>query len=137
MINGQIVWFEIPVKNLDNPMHFYSEVLSIKLKKMKFLDQEYCVFNKDESGVKGVLVVKENIRSGPGIILFFYVVDMSESLKSAIKLGGKILTEKTLIKQKTNEGEISITSNLIDGNVGYYSEFNDCDGNQICLYSNS
>lgn len=137
MKNGQVVWFEIPVKDLDKAIYFYSEVLSIKIEKNKFIDQEYGVFNKNTDATKGVLVVKENLNPGVGIVLFFYVMDMSESLKQVLSLGGKILVEKMLIKQKTKDENFSIGFNLIDGNVGYYSEFLDCDGNRICLYSNS
>ena len=137
MIQGQIVWFEIPVKDLDKAMLFYSEVLSIEIEKNKFLDQDYGVFNKGANTIKGVLVQKENQNSGKGIVLFFYVVDMSESLQNVVKYGGKLLIEKTLIKQKNSEGHLTISSNLIDGSIGYYSEFIDCDGNHICLYSNS
>lgn len=137
MIQGQIVWFEIPVRNLDRAMLFYSEVLSVKIEKSKFIDLEYGVFNKEEKTIKGVLVVKENKNPSEGIVLFFYVIDMSNSLRNVVKLGGKIVVEKTLIKQKTKEGYFTVSSNLIDGNMGYYSEFIDCDGNRICLYSNS
>ena len=48
-----------------------------------------------------------------------------------------MLVEKTLLKQQTKEGFLSIKQNLIDGNVGYYAEFIDCEGNHISLYSNS
>lgn len=101
MIQGQIVWFEIPVRNLDRAMLFYSEVLSVKIEKSKFIDLEYGVFNKEEKTIKGVLVVKENKNPSEGIVLFFYVIDMSNSLRNVVKLGGKIVVEKTLIKQKT------------------------------------
>lgn len=137
MIQGQIVWFEIPVKNLDRAILFYSEVLAIKIEKNKFIDLEYGVFNREENTIKGVLVVKENQNSGAGIVLFFYVIDISESLSNVEKLGGHILVEKTLIRQKNKNGDFTINENLIDGKMGYYSEILDCDGNRISLYSNS
>ena len=137
MIQGQIVWFEIPVENLDKAILFYAEVLSIKIERIKFLDQEYGVFNKNKDTIKGVLVAKKAENRGAGIVLFFYVIDISESLKSVVELGGKIVVGKTLITKKSSEGHSTISNNLIDGNVGYYSEFLDCDGNRICLYSNS
>jgi uncharacterized protein len=136
MIQGQVVWFEIPVRDLDKAMRFYSEVLSVKIEKSKFIDLEYGVFNKEDKSIKGVLVGKENKNPSEGIVLFFYVIDMSDSLRSVVKLGGKIVIEKTLLKQKTKEG-YTLNNNLIDDNMGYYSEFTDCDGNRICLYSNS
>lgn len=138
MIQGQITWFEIPVENLDRAILFYSEVLAIKIEKNKFLAQEYGIFNKDKDDtVKGALVKKTDYLPGTGIILFFYVIDLLESLKKVERFGGKVLVEKTLLKQQTAEGFLSIKQNLIDGNIGYIAESLDCEGNCICLYSNS
>ena len=137
MIQGQIIWFEIPVKNLDRSIVFYSEVLCISIEKTHFLDKEYGVFNKDQNVIKGVLTEKENYSPGTGIILFFYVEELTESLASVIEFGGKVIVEKTLLKQKTSEGYLTIKSNMIGGSTGYYAEIIDCEGNRICLYSNS
>ncbi len=137
MIQGQIVWFEIPVKDLDRSMFFYSEVLAIKIQKVKFLEQEYGILNKDKDTIKGVLIERKDHNPKTEIILFFYVVDILESLREVVRLGGQIVIGKTMLKQKTKDGQILITSNLIDGELGYYAEFIDCEGNRICLYSNS
>ena len=137
MIQGQITWFEIPVEDLDRAITFYTKVLSIKIEKNKFLKQEYGIFNGEISTIKGALVKKQNHQPGTGIILFFYVVDLLDSLKKVEQFGGKILIEKTLLKQQTEDGFLFIKQNLIDGNIGYYAEFMDCEGNRSCLYSNS
>lgn len=137
MIQGQITWFEIPVENLDRAILFYSEVLFIKIEKNKFLNQEYGIFNKEINTVKGALVKKVDHQPGSGIILFFYVVDLIDSLKKVERFGGKVLIEKTLLKQQSADGFLSIKQNMIDGNIGYYAEFIDSEGNKICLYSNS
>jgi hypothetical protein len=137
MVQGQITWFEIPVEDLDRAITFYTNVLGIKIEKNKFLKQEYGVFNRDINTIKGALVKKENHQAGTGIVLFFYVIDLSESLKNVEQYGGKVLIEKTLLKQQTEEGFLAIKQNLIDDNIGYYAEFIDCEGNKICLYSNS
>ncbi len=137
MIQGQITWFEVPVDNLDRAIKFYSEVLNIKIEKHKLLNNEYGVFNKESNTTKGALVKRDNHQPGTGIILFFYVIDLINSLKKVELYGGKILVGKTLLKQQTSDGFLAIKQNLIDNNVGYYAEFTDCEGNKICLYSNS
>ncbi len=71
MIPGQIMWFEIPVKDLDRAILFYSEVLSINIEKTKFLDKEHGILNKGQDTIKGALVEKENHSPGSGVILFF------------------------------------------------------------------
>ncbi|MDP2388425.1 MAG: VOC family protein [Bacteroidota bacterium] len=137
MIQGEITWFEIPVSDLDRAMKFYSNVLSIKMEKTIFIDKEYAIFNKDKGSLKGVLALKENHQPCHGIVLFFYTVDLSESMKAVEVSGGKIIISKTLLKKKASGGAMTISNNLIDGNIGYYAEIIDSEGNQICLYSNS
>ncbi len=137
MEQGQIIWFEIPVKDLDVAIKFYSAVLGIKIEKNRFLETEYGIFKKDSNSIGGALVHKENFIPSEGLSLFFYVVSISESLLNVTKLGGRIIVDKILLKQKTEEGYLTINNNLIDNKIGYHAEFLDCDGNKICLYSNS
>jgi predicted enzyme related to lactoylglutathione lyase len=136
MTNGKIVWFEIPVNHLERSIQFYSKVLSVKIEKNKFLDEEHGVFNIQDS-VRGVLVERKDHNFCPGIVLFFYVIDISESIREVERNGGQIIRGKTLIKQRNQFGQVTINDNLIDGNLGYYAEILDCDGNRISLYSNS
>lgn len=131
------MWFEIPVKNLDRAILFYSEVLAINIEKTKFLDKELGIFNKDQNTIKGALIEKENHNPGTGVILFLYTEELTESLINVVKFGGEVILEKTLLKQKTAEGYLTIKSNMIAGDIGYYAEIIDCEGNRMCLYSNS
>lgn len=137
MIQGQVIWFEIPVLNFERAIRFYTQVLDISIERKKFLEKEHGLFNLDKSAVKGVLLEKENHQPGAGIVLFFYVLDLSESLSRVVELGGKIEINKTLLKQKSENGNLTIKSNMIGGDIGYYAEIIDCEGNRICLYANS
>lgn len=137
MNQGQIVWFEIPVDNLDRAIDFYSNILLIKVKRIMMLDQELGYLDKGTGTVGGVLTKKENYQIGKGSIIYFYVVDISEILENVTKSNGIIITDKTLLKQKNSSGNFVITNNLIDQNVGYYAEVIDSEGNRIGLYSNS
>ncbi len=137
MTHGQVVWFEIPVTNLDRAIDFYSKVLDTRIDKVTIVNQDLGIINKDSDVVRGALIVKENHQPGIGSVLYFYVADLYQSLKTAEGLGATILLGKTLLKQKTNSGHLTINANLIDGRIGYISELIDCEGNRICLYSNS
>ena len=137
MNQGQMVWFEVPVKDLDRAIDFYSTVLLIKVKRILMLDQEQGYLDKGDGTPGGVLIKKENYQAGQGPVLFFYVIDISEILKNVAEYNGVIITEKTLLKQKNSSGNFVITNNLIDQNVGYYAEIIDSEGNRIGLYSNS
>lgn len=137
MDRGQIVWFEIPVENLDRAIEFYSSALMIKVKKIMMLDQEQGYLDKGNGTASGVLIQKPDHKPGQGCILFFYVVDISEILENVIEYNGVVVTNKTLLKQKNDSGNVVIANNFIDQNVGYFAEIKDSEGNRIGLYSNS
>lgn len=134
---GQLVWFEIPVTNLNRAIDFYSNALLIKVKRIMILDQEQGFLEKVDGTVSGVLIKKENYQPGQGCTLFFYVVDITEILSNVSEFNGTIITNKTLLKQKNTSGNTVITNNLIDQNVGYFAEIMDSEGNRVGLYSNS
>jgi uncharacterized protein len=137
MDRGQIVWFEIPVENLDRAIDFYSNALMIKVKRIMMLDEELGYLDKGNGTASGVLIKKANHKPGQGCILFFYVVDITEILENVIQYKGVIITNKTLLKQKNDSGNVVIANNFIDQNVGYFAEIEDSEGNRIGLYSNS
>ncbi|MDQ3048595.1 MAG: VOC family protein [Bacteroidota bacterium] len=137
MEQGQIAWFEIPVGDLDRAINFYTSILRIKVKRIKLLDQEQGFFDNGKGSINGVLVERENYKASPGCKLFFYVIDISEILHNISEGNGKLIVNKTLLKQKTTSGSVVIANNLIDQNVGYYAEIEDSEGNRIGLYSNS
>jgi predicted enzyme related to lactoylglutathione lyase len=136
MKHANIIWFEIPVENLDRAVKFYSSMLGIAIEKQILLDTEYGVFKRENTGVGGVLVVKKNVVPGAGVILFFYVNVLSDAIEAACNNGGKVITPKTLIKQTDKDGNRTIAQNLIDNKVGYFAEMIDSEGNHISLYSN-
>lgn len=137
MNQGQAIWFEIPVNDLDRAVDFYSNILLIKVKKILMLDQELGYLDKGDGTPGGVLIKKENYQPGQGCVLFFYVIDISQILKNLTEIKGTIITDKTLLKQKNSSGNFVISNNLIDQKVGYYAEIIDSEGNRIGLYSNS
>ena len=137
MNQGQAIWFEIPVNDLDRAVDFYSNILQIKVKRILMLDQELGYLDKGDGTPGGVLIKKENYQPGQGSVLFFYVIDISQILKNLTEIKGTIITDKTLLKQKNSSGNFVISNNLIDQKVGYYAEIIDSEGNRIGLYSNS
>jgi predicted enzyme related to lactoylglutathione lyase len=134
MKHANIVWFEIPVKSLDRSITFYSQLLGITINRVKLYQTEYGIFNKDKTKISGSLKVDES-KVGKGVNLFFFVNVLSDALDIAIACGGKIVLEKTLLKQVDGHGKTVLAHNLIDDQVGYYAEILDSEGNQISLYS--
>ncbi|MCX6310313.1 MAG: hypothetical protein NT084_01585 [Bacteroidetes bacterium] len=137
MKSRQVCWFEIPAKNLDRAIAFYSSFLSVQIEKRLLLDKYYGVFDKNTHLISGCLVEKENYSPGNGTVIFFCVDDLSEALRRTIDGNGSVVIPKTLIKQSNNSGDIIVSKNLIDENIGYFAEIIDTEGNHIGLYSNS
>ena len=134
MKHANIVWFEIPVKSLDRAITFYSQLLGINITRHKLYQTEYGIFNKDKTRIGGSLKVQPDL-VGKGVNLFFYVNVISDAIAIALACGGKIVIDKTLLKQVDAHGKTVLAHNLIDDQVGYYAEILDCEGNQISLYS--
>jgi uncharacterized protein len=137
MKHANIIWFEIPVENLDRAIRFYSGMLGVTIEKQMLLDKPYGIFKRENTGVGGVLVKKDTDVPGTGVILFFYVNILSDAIETACANGGKLITPKTLIKQTDDKGNRTIAQNLIDNQVGYFAELMDSEGNRISLYSHS
>ncbi|MEO8760796.1 MAG: hypothetical protein ABI388_06115 [Bacteroidia bacterium] len=134
MKHANIIWFEIPVKNLDRAIVFYSELLEAPIEKRKLYQTEYGIFDKEKTGVGGCLVEKST-HIGNGLSVFFFVNVLSDALDTALSLGGKLVTPKTLLKHVDASGKTILAHNMIDNQVGYFAEILDSEGNQISLYS--
>jgi len=134
MKHANIVWFEIPVKSLDRAITFYSQLLSINITRHKLYQTEYGIFDKKNTSISGSLKVDES-KVGKGVNLFFFVNVLSDAIDIALACGGKVVMEKTLLKQVDSHGKTILAHNLIDDQVGYYAEILDSEGNQISLYS--
>ena len=134
-----IAWFEIPTKDFDRALSFYKNVFNVPMDIFEFSSLRHGVF-KLEGQLTGAIVESESKDSdvyGP-VIFFNANPDMSELIDLVQENGGKMLLPKTLIKNSRSEdGMAEIPRNLIDGNIGYFSYFEDCEGNKMGLYSNS
>ena len=136
-MNTPILWIEIPVSNIDRAILFYEKVLDTKLELMTLFETRMALFNKDVFGMKGSLIQTENYAGSNGIKPFVYVDIMLDTVESVLEFGGKIITEPTLLRQKNKNGDTIIGINLIDGQIGYYAEIQDSEGNHLYLYSHS
>lgn len=113
------VWFDIPVKELDRSVQFYSEVLGMSVQKQTFNDVEFAVLeHKDGNG--GCLIPRgEEVTSDGGILVYFNVQ-------------GRI--QDALAKTTANGGEIVLPVHPI-GPHGFRAIVLDSEGNRIALHS--
>ena len=138
-----ISWFEIPVRDFDRALNFYSNVFRIDIDIFKFSDIHHGVFRTDPTHpevITGSIIETKNMPDvivGP-VIFFNANPDMSEILENIKTEGGEVIRSKTLIKNVDSEdGKVTIPKTLIDDNVGYYAYFYDTEGNKMGLHSNS
>ncbi|PKP45007.1 MAG: hypothetical protein CVT95_09815 [Bacteroidetes bacterium HGW-Bacteroidetes-12] len=133
-----ICWIEIPTENIKRAINFYKGVFNCDFDYQVFNDIGYAFFKGNGDAFKGTLVESKTFKPGDGILLFFKVEGfMTSALKNVPLFGGKIIHEKTMIKNIVNETTNAIINNYIDGKVGYYAKIEDSEGNVMVLYSNS
>lgn len=136
-----ICWFEIPVKNMQRAIHFYSNVFDIDFDMQVFGGIQHAVFvNKRGLGfeITGALRdVSDTDKEIFGSVIFFDVnaVGMDVALRKTEEYGGKILMNKTLLRNKLPDGRVTIAKTYIDGQSGYVAYIMDTEGNKLGLYS--
>ena len=112
-------YFEIPVTDLNRAIKFYSNVFECEFVQQTIHNCEmaFFPFDQNSSGITGALVKGEIYKpSKSGCIIYFQTSDISRVLTKVISIGGAELFPKTLVP-----------------NMGYSAEFEDSEGNRICL----
>ena len=115
-----VVYFEIPVLDLDRACDFYSKVFDTTLTQDVVDGYQMAFFEtSDESfGASGALVVGDvYIPSHQGCFLYFGVESIDETVARALEHGGSVLYPK-----KSN------------GDLGFVAEIEDTEGNRIALH---
>jgi hypothetical protein len=115
-----VVYFEIPVLDLDRACDFYSNVFETKLTQEVVDGYQMAFFetSDDSFGASGALVVGDvYVPSQQGCFLYFGVESIDETIARALELGGSVLYPK-----KSN------------GDLGSVAEIQDSEGNRIALH---
>ena len=115
-------WFEIPVRDMDRAIHFYSHVFDMALEKQDFGGLLMAWFPWDASGkgAGGSLIQDKNyIPSHEGTLVYFSSVDVEKEINRVGEAGGKVLQQKTEASP----------------DIGYMALFEDTETNRIALHS--
>ena len=115
------VWLDVPVKDLDRAISFYSAVVDREVNKESFESFEFGVV-MHETGNGACLVVMENgSPSADGILVYFNVDGrIRDAVEKVTQHGGEVLQEVHAI-----------------GPHGYRALVLDSEGNRIALHSDS
>jgi predicted enzyme related to lactoylglutathione lyase len=117
--SNPVVYFEIPVDNIDRAVKFYKSVFDVNFDKDKIDNNEMALFPFDDknAGISGALVKGEIYKpTKDGVLIYFKTENIDKTLKLATSFGGKMLYPKT------------------DTGIGLVAEFEDTEGNRIALY---
>lgn len=119
--NNPVVYFEIPVTNIERAEKFYTHVFNFKFEKEIIDDYEMILFPFEEtqSGISGALAKGDVYKpTKDGVIIYFKTENIDSTLKKVLENKGKIFYPKTI-----NEKH------------GFtVAEFEDSEGNRIALH---
>jgi predicted enzyme related to lactoylglutathione lyase len=113
------VYFEIPVSDLDRAIKFYGDVFGFDFTKDNIHGNEMAFFPYDPAagGITGGLAKGDIYKpTKDGVLIYFFVPDIDETIAKIEQLGSQILFPKTKA-----------------GDFGYVAEFEDSEGNRIGL----
>jgi predicted enzyme related to lactoylglutathione lyase len=117
--SNPVVYFEIPVIDIDRATKFYSTVFNLKFDTTIIDNNKMALFpfTEEKSGISGALAKGEIYKpTKDGVLIYFNTANIDETLRLANANGGQILYPKT------------------DNGIGLVAEFEDTEGNRIALY---
>ncbi|UUC44835.1 VOC family protein [Flavobacterium cerinum] len=115
-----VVYFEIPVTDLDRAIRFYTAVFDFNFEKTNIDHNEMALFPLSDTlpGISGGLAKGEIYKPTlNGIVIYFHTNSIEQTLQKAIANGGQELYPKTS-----------------NGELGFVAEFMDSEGNRIALH---
>lgn len=121
--SNPVVYFEIPVNDIDRAIKFYQSVLQFDFEKEEIDGNQMALFPfvEKNSGISGALAKGEIYKpTKDGVVIYFKTENIDETLKLVVANGGKILYPKTS-----------------NGDLGSVAEFEDSEGNRIALHQSN
>lgn len=119
-MKNPVFYFEIPVRDMDRAVDFYSKTFGITFERQSIDGNEMAVFPYEMGGegATGALAKGESYQpSLSGTRVYFSTTDIDSTLSKAIRAGG------ALIYPKTDTGD-----------YGIVAEVEDSEGNRIALH---
>lgn len=115
-----VIYFEIPVNDLERAETFYRNVFNFIFEKEIIDNYEMAIFpfSDHHGGISGALAKGDVYKpTKKGVIIYFNTQNMDETLQNVIKYGGEMLYPKTLNEK-----------------YGFFvAEFEDSEGNRIAI----
>ena len=119
-MSNAINWFELPARNFDRAVRFYSEVLNAELQPMDGPQMKMAFFPTKDQGVGGCVTYGNgnNPNTEGALVYLNGGADLGVPLSKVEAAGGKVLMPKTNI-----------------GENGFMAIFLDTEGNRVAFHS--
>ncbi len=121
MHTNAVIWFEVPVKDLDRARSFYEHILGVQLtlNEMGPMRMMFFPMIPNVPGIAGSLMKAEGYKpSTSGTLVYLAVESIEATLAKVQEKGGKVLLPKTSI-----------------GQYGVIAHFRDSEGNRVGLHA--
>jgi predicted enzyme related to lactoylglutathione lyase len=123
LMKNAVSWFEIPTQDFERARRFYQTIFAYEMPEMNMADIRMGILphDRDAGGVGGAIVKGEWSKPSPtGTIVYLNGgEDLSVILNRVDKAGGKVTVPKS----------------PIEPDMGFFAVFQDCEGNNVGLFS--
>ena len=119
-MTNPVFYFEIPVRDMDRAIRFYSKTFDVTFEKQEIDGNEMALFPylSGGEGATGALAKGDSYEpSLKGTRVYFSTQDIDATLRNAISSGGRLIYPKK-----------------DTGDYGFVAEFEDSEGNCIALH---
>ena len=122
-VKNAVVWAEIPVLNFDRAKEFYSKIFNSEMYEQMMGTHRMGFFPMDpkSKGVGGAII------QGKGYV--------PSALGSKVYLNGGDDLNDVLNRVEQASGKVILSKTKITDEIGYFAEFEDTEGNHVCLHS--
>jgi uncharacterized protein len=115
-----VVWFSIPVADMDRAVRFYNQVFGLEMEPMEYEGQPTAFFPMAEDQAGGMLSIDKERAGKNGVVLYLN--------------GGENLS-RVLDKVDNAGGKVSVGKTAVGQNMGFYAHILDSEGNEIGIWS--
>lgn len=116
-----INWFEIPAKDFERALKFYSTILGVSIEKTNMMGFDMGFFPGQMGEVTGAVVTGDGYTpSDKGALVY---------------LNGGDDLNTVLSKVDTAGGKVAVPKTKINDDIGYFAIFMDTEGNRVALHS--